>query len=307
MSAGNRIGLTLGPLLYLWDQPAWSDFYSRIADEAEVDSVVLGEVVCSKRDHFHAGAIERIAQRLTAAGKKVRLGSPALVTIEREAKTVRQLAARSDYELEAGELSAHAAMGGRPHAVGPLVNVYNAPTARVLAARGAVSICLPPELPLVSVRNIIAGAPEIAFEVFAFGKVPLAISARCAHARNKGLVKDNCQFVCGEDPDGLAVDTLDGQHFLALNGVQTMSSTCQSMITDMPALAEAGVRSLRLSPQVCDMARVAGLFRSVADGRLEPEAAHSQLKECYPTAAFSNGFLHAAPGHRLIGDRLGAS
>ena len=306
MSAGNRIGLTLGPLLYLWDQPAWSDFYSRIADEAEVDSVVLGEVVCSKRDHFHAGAIERIAQRLTAAGKKVRLGSPALVTIEREAKTVRQLAARSDYELEAGELSAHAAMGGRPHAIGPLVNVYNAPTARVLAARGASSICLPPELPLVSVRTIIAGAPEVAFEVFAFGKVPLAISARCAHARNKGLVKDNCQFVCGEDPDGLAVDTLDGQHFLALNGVQTMSSTCQSLITDVPALADAGVRSLRLSPQVCDMVRVAGLFRSVADGCLEPEEAYSRLKECHPSATFSNGFLYAAPGHRLIGDGLSA-
>ena len=306
MSAGNRIGLTLGPLLYLWDQPAWSDFYSRIADEAEVDSVVLGEVVCSKRDHFHAGAIERIAQRLTAAGKKVRLGSPALVTVEREAKTVRQLAARSDYELEAGELSAHAAMDGRPHAIGPLVNVYNAPTARVLAARGAMSICLPPELPLASVRSIITGAPDIAFEVFAFGKVPLAISARCAHARNKGLVKDNCQFVCGEDPDGLPVDTLDGQHFLALNGVQTMSSTCQSMITDMPALADAGVRSLRLSPQVCDMVRVAGLFRSVADGCLEPEEAYSRLKECHPSATFSNGFLYAAPGHRLIGDGLSA-
>lgn len=306
MAAGNRIGLTLGPLLYLWDQPSWTDFYSRIADEAEVDTVVLGEIVCSKRDHFHAGGIERIAERLTAAGKRVRLGSPALVTIEREAKTVRQLAARSDYELEAGELSAHAAMDGRPHALGPLVNVYNAPTARVLAARGAMSICLPPELPLASLRSIITGAPDIAFEVFAFGKVPLAISARCAHARNKGLVKDNCQFVCGEDPDGLPVDTLDGQHFLALNGVQTMSSTCQSLITDVPALADAGVRSLRLSPQVCDMVRVAGLFRSVADGRLEPEAAHSQLKECYPTAAFSNGFLHAAPGRRLIGDRLGA-
>lgn len=301
MVARNRIGLTLGPLLYLWDEPSWIDFYGRIADEAEVDTVVLGEIVCSKRDHFHAGAIDRMAERLVASGKRVRLGSPALVTIEREAKTVRQLAARSDYQVEAGELSAHAAMGGRPHAIGPLVNVYNAPTARVLAARGAVSICLPPELPLASVRSIVTSAPDIAFEVFAFGKVPLAISARCAHARSKGLVKDNCRFVCGEDPDGLAVDTLDGQHFLALNGVQTMSSTCQSFITDVPALAEAGVRSLRLSPQVCDMVQVAGTFRAVADGRIGPEEGHSRLRECYPAAAFSNGFLHAVPGHRLLG------
>ena len=89
---------------------------------------------------------------------------------------------------------------------------------------------------MASIEAIVRGAPEIAFEVFAFGRVPLAISARCSHARIKGLTKDNCQFVCGEDPDGLEVETLDGQRFLALNGVQTVSSTCQSLIADVPAL-----------------------------------------------------------------------
>ena len=36
--------------------------------------------------------------------------------------------------------------------------------------------------------------------------------------------KDNCQFVCGVDLDGRTVDTLDGQQFLAVNGVQTLSA-----------------------------------------------------------------------------------
>lgn len=294
-----RLGLTLGPLLYLWDDARWRDFYFRIADEADVDTVVLGETVCSKRDHFHTDSLDIVTARLAAAGKRVRLASLALVTLQRELKAMRQLAQQDRYEIEVGEIAAHGAMRGQPHAIGPMVNVYNAATARVLAKGGATSICLPPELPAASIRAVVAGAPEIAFEVFAFGRVPLAISARCAHARLKGLTKDNCRFICGDDPDGLPVDTLDNQRFLALNGVQTMSGTCQSLLGDIPALQAIGIGSLRLSPQVGDMAGVARAFRAVADGTAEPLAGHDALMACYPGAVFSNGFLHDLPGHRL--------
>lgn len=295
-----RLQLTLGPLFYLWDDARWRDFYYRMADEAEVDTVVLGEVVCSKRDHFHVDALDEVIARLTAAGKRVRLASLALVTLEREMKAVRRLAGREDIEVEVGELAAHAAMNGRPHAIGPMVNVYNAPTARVLSTRGATAICLPPELPAASIRDIIGRVPELTFEVFAFGRVPLAISARCAHARLKGLTKDNCQFVCGEDPDGLEVETLDDQPFLALNGVQTMSSTCLSLLTDITLVKSMGVHSLRLSPQLCDMVGVVRAFRDVADDKLEPAEGVARLQAHYPKATFSNGFIHDGPGHELM-------
>ena len=142
-----RLGLTLGPLLFLWQEAGWRDFYFRIADEAEVDTVVLGEVVCSKRDHFHTRAMPAVIDRLRAAGKTVRLASLALVTLERELRATRRLAQQEELEIEIGEFAAHAALAGRPHVVGPLVNVYNAATARVFASRGATGICLPPELP----------------------------------------------------------------------------------------------------------------------------------------------------------------
>ncbi|KQW76081.1 protease [Devosia sp. Root413D1] len=290
--------LTLGPVLFLWEPATWRDFYYRIADEADVDTVVVGEVVCSKRSHFHDALTGKVVDRLAASGKQVRLASLALVTLERELQVSHRLA-RQSLEVEVSELSAHAAMAGKPHAVSPLVNVYNAATARVLATRGATSICLPPELPASSIRAIVEGAPDIRFEVFSFGRVPLAISARCAHARVKGNTKDNCKFICGEDPDGLAVDTLDGQHFLALNGVQTMSSTVQCLITDVPELMSAGVSSLRLSPQVCDMARVAETFREVVGGRMDPNESLLRLRDIHPGAEFSNGFLHGLPGHLL--------
>ena len=79
----DRLGLTLGPVLYLWDDRRWRDFYFRIADEAEIDTVVLGEIVCSKRDHFHHDSLDAVVERLVSAGKKVRLASLALVTLER--------------------------------------------------------------------------------------------------------------------------------------------------------------------------------------------------------------------------------
>lgn len=295
-----RLGLTLGPLFYLWDDVRWRDFYFRIADEADVETVVLGEVVCSKRNHFHSQALDEVIARLTAAGKRVRLGTPALVTLDREVKTTRHLATQADFELEVGEIAAHRTLRGRPHAIGPLVNVYNAASARVLGSGGATTICLPPELPLTSIDIIAHQAPELDFEVFGFGRVPLAISARCAHARMKGLTKDNCLFVCGEDPDGLPVHTLDGQAFLALNGVQTLSATCMSAIGDLTALAKAGVRTIRLSPQVCDMVAVAEVYRAVADRILAPEEGLRRLGDTYPGVGFSNGFLHGRPGHELV-------
>ena len=56
--------LTLGPVLFNWPTPMWVDFYARIADEAPVDRVVIGEVVCSKRSPFRTNAVVDVIERL---------------------------------------------------------------------------------------------------------------------------------------------------------------------------------------------------------------------------------------------------
>ena len=63
-----RIGLTLGPVLFHWEAAAWRDFHLRIADEAPVDTVVIGEVVCSKRMPFVAEHLPAVIDRLRAGG-----------------------------------------------------------------------------------------------------------------------------------------------------------------------------------------------------------------------------------------------
>lgn len=287
--------LVIGPVPYLWSGEKWRDFHYRIADSGHVDAVTLGEVVCSKRDHFTRPFLDEVVERLETAGKSVALASLALVTQERETAMTRKLVA-GDRLVEANDLSALRNLAGKPHIVGPFVNVYNGATAGWLAKRGATRICLGPELPVRSIAGIVAGAPAVDYEVFAFGRVPLAISARCAHARSKGHIKDNCQFVCGDDPDGLDVDTLDGQPFLTINGVQTMSRHCLTLLSELGALAQSGVTHLRLSPQDCDMAAVAKVYADVRDARMGADDGLEQLRIVYPLATFSNGFAHGRAG-----------
>ena len=288
--------LTLGPVLYNWDPEVWRDFYFRIADEAPVDVVCVGEVVCSKRLPFFQDLVPEVVERLTTAGKEVQLSSLALVTLERERRQTAALARDAELLVEANDVTGLIHLTGRPHAIGPYVNVYNEATLTWLVRNGARRVCLPPELPAASIAALAKACPDVALEVWSFGRVPLAISARCYHARLHKLTKDNCQFVCGKDPDGLPVDTLDGQAFLSVNGVQTLSSTYSNLISDIGRLASMGVSYCRLSPQACDMVAVAKTFRSVADGVLDPVEGRSALDLICEDVSFSDGFFNGSAG-----------
>ncbi len=295
-----RMQLTLGPVLYNWQPERWRDFYFRMADEAPLDRVVVGEVVCSKRAPFFEPYLPEVIERLMAAGKQVLLGSLVLASLRRERRQTASLAEFGHGLVEVNDLTCLKSIAGRPHAIGPFVNIYNEASAAFHAAQGATRICLPPELPLSSVAAIAGAVPQVAIEVFAFGRVPLAISARCYHARLHKLAKDNCRFVCEQDPDGLVVTTLDNEAFLTMNGVQTLSHGCCNLLGDLDRLTQSGVRSLRLSPQACDMVAVSEQFQAVLAGRVEAGAARDRLREIYPDVPFANGFLHGAPGASYV-------
>jgi collagenase-like PrtC family protease len=136
-------------------------------------------------------------------------------------------------------------------------------------------------------------------EVQAFGRLPLALSARCYHARGHGLHKDGCQYVCGEDADGLSVSTLDGAPFLAVNGTQTLSFTIYNLVAELSALLAMGIGRFRLWPHAIDMVAVAEIFRAVLDDSMEVPEATSRLARLADFAPFSNGFYHGVEGVAL--------
>lgn len=290
--------LVMGPVLFNWPVEEWRDFHFRIADEADVDTVCVGEVVCSKRSPLFAPYLPEIVQRLQNAGKQVVLSTLALIMDKREMESVREIAAMDepDILIEANDISVIALLAGRPHAAGPYLNVYNEDTLAFLARNGARSVCLPVELDRTALAVLAKNSP-VELEVLVFGRMPLAISARCYHARAHGLHKDNCNYVCAEDRDGMAVETLDGDAFVAINGVQTLSHAYAELGASVPALIGSGIRRLRLSPHAgMDMTKVADIYRAVADGALEPAEAGPRLAALAGDVAFCNGYINGDIG-----------
>lgn len=295
MTASEDIKLTLGPVLFNWPVDAWLDFYARAADESPVDTVVVGETVCAKRMPFFADHLPAVIERLERAGKEVVLATLGLVMTERERQGVAECAAVDGVTVEANDVAAVAALAGRPFHIGPMMNVYNEGTLAFHARHGATRACLPPELPAASIAALAkTGAMEL--EVQAFGRIPLAISARCYHARAHNLSKDGCQYVCAEDPDGMTVDTLDHEPFVAVNGVQTLSHSYLNLTAETGELAAMGVRRLRLSPQHTDMVAVAEAFRDLLDGGIDAGVADERLADLSGEVPFSNGFFHGRAG-----------
>lgn len=294
--------LTIGPIPFFWPAEQVRAFYRMIA-ATPARRVVIGEAVCSKRLPFWQHEIPGAIDCLLAAGKDVALSTLILITLRRERRQTADLFA-AGLPVEIADMGALRHLPeGAPFHVGPTVNVYNEGTLQWLAKKGATRICLPPELPLASVAVLARAGREagVAVEVWGHGRAPLAISGRCYHARLHDRAKDSCQFVCGEDPDGRDVETLDGKSFLTVNGVQTLGHAHTTAAGRIADLSGAGVNALRLSPQVGDFASVVALYDQIAQGATTRAEGLARLQELMPRATFADGFLAGEPGMRRAG------
>ena len=295
MNARAPARLTLGPLLFHWPARKRRDFYLRIADEAPVDTVYLGEVVCSKRESEFAAVRAEVIERLRASGKQVVLSTLALVTTPAEVEAIRELSGE-ELLVEVNDVAGMQLLAGRPFVVGPYINVFNEGARDFLIGRGAVRIVLPVEMPAKSIAVVAGGDARSEYEVQVFGRQPLSVAMRCYHARAHERTKDHCQLVCGLDPDGLTARTIDGSDILTVNGTQTLTHGHAVLLAELEALRAAGVRHFRLSPQDLDMVRVATLYREVLEERSAPAEALAALRALTGDVPFVNGFLHGREG-----------
>lgn len=307
-----RFGLSVGPLQYWWPRQATWDFYAQVADSA-ADTVVLGEVVCSRRHEIRFEDWLALAADLKAHGKTVVLATMALLAGEPELRALRRVCEQGDYAVEAGDASALAllsrlhAQGARlPFVIGPHLNVYNQPALQQLAPLGASCWVPPLELALDAVAQInpphapVQGAAgPVATELFGFGRMPLAFSARCFTARHYRLKKDACDYRCRDDADGLLLSTTEGDPFLVLNGIQTQSAALHSLIGQAQALREAGAQGVRLSPCSGGFARVLELFDAALNRGLAAREACAELATLDLPGALVNGFAHRQPGMQV--------
>jgi O2-independent ubiquinone biosynthesis protein UbiV len=293
-----RIAISVGPLLYYWPRETVLDFYAEVADST-ADTVVLGEVVCSRRHEMKPADWLALARDLATSGKEVVLATQALIESESDLRTLRRIAEQGDFLVEAGDASAlHVLDPARARFVlGPHINVYSRPALEEYARLGAVRWVAPVELPLSAIARIHAAGAVLPTEVFGYGRMPLAFSARCFTARHHRLSKDHCDFRCREDADGLLLSTADGDPFLVLNGIQTQSASQQCLIAERDALIAAGVTRLRLSPGSKRFTEAIALFDAVLNRGERVDTAVFALDAISPPGGgLANGFAHGRPG-----------
>lgn len=288
---------TVGPVQYYWDRAELTAFYADVADSVAT-TVVLGEVVCARRKEMKAADWLALAHELRAAGKDVVLATQTLIETDADVRVLRRIAEGRDWLVEAGDATALAVLtaAGLPFVIGPHVNVYSAPALAEYARLGGTRWVAPVELPLADVAAIRSGAPALPVEVFAWGRMPLAFSARCFTARHHKLNKDDCEFRCRDDADGLLLSTSDGRPFLVLNGIQTQSAAAQCLIGAGPALRAAGVSRLRLSPNARGFMQVIETFDAVMNHGADARAALQALAALNPQGGLAAGFAAAHAG-----------
>ena len=294
------IKLALGPLQYYWPRDTVFAFYQAMAESA-VDIVYLGEAVCSRRHELRQSDWLDIARMLQDAGKEPVMSTMVLLESTSDVADMHKITRHAEFLVEAGDMGAvHSLAGQRAFVAGAQLNVFNADTLAWMASLGATRWVMPLEMRQSDLAAILAHKPAgLQTEVFAYGRMPLAFSARCFTARHYNLPKDDCGFRCIEHPDGQLLATRESESFLVINGIQTQSAKVHNLIADLPQLQALGVDVLRLSPQSQHMDKIVAAFDAA---RRAPQDAPAQLAALRPFMPEQpcNGYWHGKPGLDLV-------
>lgn len=284
--------LSLGPVLFFWERDALMQFYADMAEQP-LDVIYLGETVCSKRRSLSLddwlGLARDMQQHSTA---QIVLSGLTLVEAASELSSLKRMCNNGEFLVEANDMAAVHFLSELkvPFVGGPALNIYNGHTLAEFIAAGMLRWSPPVEssakiisATLKQLDQLGVMRPEV--EVFAYGHLPLAYSARCFTARSENRAKDDCELCCIKYQEGIPLLSQEGQALFTINGIQTLSAEINNLLADFSSLKAAGTDIARLSPRAQGMPEVIRAWDKVRQGEPAPLA----VQGC-------NGYWHGRPG-----------
>lgn len=284
--------LSLGPILFFWPKIKVEQFYRQMAGQP-LDIIYLGETVCSKRREFNLDGWIGLARELRQqTGAEIILSGLTLIEANSEIGALKRLCDNGEFMVEANDMAAIQLLCERklPFVGGPALNIYSGNTLAEFIACGMQRWCPPVECSgqminsaLQQLDQLDIKRPEV--EIFAYGHLPLAYSARCFTARAENRPKDDCQLCCINYAEGIPLFSQENQAVFTINGIQTMSAEVNNLLADYPSLKQNGADIARLSPRAEGMADIVNAWHQVRSGQQPPLA----VTGC-------NGYWHGRPG-----------
>jgi collagenase-like PrtC family protease len=283
----------IGPVLYFWPKEELADFYNTVK-HSDINIDYIGETVCNKRREMKVNDWLDLAKELARAGKQVILSTQALLQAPSEIKELEKYCDNGEFMVEANDLGAVELLHqhGLPFVCGSAINIYNKDALAIMLSQGMKRWVMPVELSRQWLSELLAELPEqmraqFEVEVFAYGHLPLAYSARCFTARSLNRSKDDCQLCCKDYPSGRQVLSQEGQPVFVLNGIQTQSGQCYNLCNDQSGM-QGLVDILRISPEYHHTEQVIEQFKQAALGKKQP-LQHEV-----------NGYWHQVPGLEYV-------
>lgn len=184
--------------------------------EQPLDIIYLGETVCAKRRELNFSAWLGLARELQQS-------TQAQVVLS----SLKRLCDNGEFMLEANDMAAVQFLAERKleFVGGPALNIYSARALREFIDCGLQRWVPPVEYSaqmlqqtLTELDSLGIARPEV--EVFAYGHLPLAYSARCFTARAENRPKDQCEFCCLQYPEGISLASQEGQPLFTSNAIK---------------------------------------------------------------------------------------
>ena len=287
---------SIGNPLFFWPKDTIEDFYEK-AVATDADIIYLGESVCSKRRELSFNDWFDLAQQVAKSGKQVVLSSLALLEAKSELSVLKKVCNNGEFIIEANDFGAVnlANENNVNFVAGAALNIYNQYDLQYLLKKGMSRWVMPVELSRDWLVNIKQGCQDLnidnqfEIEVYGYGYLPLAYSARCFTARSEDKPKDQCGLCCINYPKGRLIKSQEKQSLFIMNGIQTMSGQAQNLINDVPQMHDL-VDVVRISPDSVEALSWLRLFKQNEQGQAP-----------ISLDGFVNGYWHKIEGMNIAG------